>query len=160
MEAPAARAGVAAGLLLFPLLLLVATLGCTTDSGRVLVPESGTFVARSPAELAQTYPLADGQNILPTLLGRTEALSYHFIQIRDREPPHAHATHDLVVTLVRGRGTLNVGGRALPMRTGDTAFVPRGQVHFFVNTRSNPAAAFVTFAPPYDGTDNVPASIP
>ena len=42
------------------------------------------------------------------------------------------------------------------MRVGDTAVVPKGVPHYFVNNGDQPAAAFVTFTPPYDGTDNVP----
>jgi quercetin dioxygenase-like cupin family protein len=106
------------------------------------------------------HPPAEGQNISAILLRRTDALSCHFIQIRDREAPHVHATHDLVVTLLSGQGTLNLDTRALPMQPGDTAFVARGQSHFFVNTGDHPAAAFVTFAPPYDGSDNIPIDHP
>jgi mannose-6-phosphate isomerase-like protein (cupin superfamily) len=42
------------------------------------------------------------------------------------------------------------------MNAGDTATIIRGERHFFVNRGSEPAAAFVTFAPPYDGDDNLP----
>jgi mannose-6-phosphate isomerase-like protein (cupin superfamily) len=43
------------------------------------------------------------------------------------------------------------------LKAGDTALVRRGQVHFFINTGDAPASALATFAPPYDGRDNVPA---
>lgn len=131
--------------------------GCGASGGTVLAPAANGAAAHSVADLKRSYPLPDNANILPTLLGRTEALSYHFIQIRDRERPHRHASHDLVVTLLSGEGSLHLDDRAFPMRAGDTAFVPRGQKHFFVNTGDGPAAAFVTFAPPYDGRDSIPA---
>jgi quercetin dioxygenase-like cupin family protein len=100
--------------------------------------------------------MPEDQNILPLALGQTDTLSYYLIQIRNREAPHIHQSHDLVVTLLRGEGKLHQGGKPLAMRAGDVAVVPRGIVHYFVNTGRQPAAAFVTFAPPYDGKDNVP----
>lgn len=98
------------------------------------------------------------QNIKAVRLGQTDALSYHIVQIRDREQPHVHATHDLSVTLLRGEGMLQNGNASQMMRKGDVAIVPRGMRHFFVNTGSEPAVAFVTFGPPSDGSDIVPAT--
>jgi len=89
------------------------------------------------------------------LLGRTESASYHLVQIRDREQPHKHATHDLTVTLVHGTGQFHIRDAVFVRRCGDGAVVPRGTPHYFVNTGSGPAAAFATFAPPYDGQDQV-----
>jgi mannose-6-phosphate isomerase-like protein (cupin superfamily) len=108
--------------------------------------------------LLAAHPLPAAQNVSALPLGRTDALSYHLVQIRDREHPHVHATHDLAVTLLRGSGRLYVQGQAREMRAGDVAVVPHGTAHYFVNTDSSPAAAFVTFAPPFDGTDQVPVA--
>jgi mannose-6-phosphate isomerase-like protein (cupin superfamily) len=138
-------------------LILAAVVGCAAGPGRVLLNGKDGPEAPSATDLAQMYPLGESDNILPILLGRTESLSYHFIQIRDREAPHSHMKHDLIVTLLSGQGALHVEGRAVSMSPGDTAVIRRGQDHFFVNTGERPAAAFVTFAPPYDGQDNVPA---
>ena len=107
--------------------------------------------------LLQQNPLRAGENIRAVALGQTDALSYHMVQIRDREQPHVHATHDLAVTLLRGAGRLYIRGTPHDMRPGDVALVPHGTPHQFVNTKSTPAVAFVTFAPPYDGKDQVPA---
>lgn len=139
-------------------LLCLATLtGCASTNPRLLLPAVAGAASRSAEELIESHPVPKGQNILPLLLGQTESLSYHLVQIRDRESPHIHASHDLVVTLLRGEGALHQGESVLPMHAGDTAVVPKGVPHFFVNTGDQPAAAFVTFAPPYDGKDNVPA---
>jgi quercetin dioxygenase-like cupin family protein len=129
---------------------------CATTPSLTLSDPHGARQSTLEAVLQQN-PLAEGQNIRAVALGQTEALSYHLVQIHDREPPHIHATHDLAVTLLRGAGTLYIRGIPHDMRTGDVAAVPRGTPHYFVNTQSTPAAAFVTFAPPYDGKDQVPA---
>jgi quercetin dioxygenase-like cupin family protein len=122
----------------------------------IITPEArGVDEVRLTALLA-AHPLPVGQNIRALLLGRTDALSCHLVQIRDRERPHIHATHDLAVTLLKGKGQLYVDGIPHEMRSGDVAVVPHGTPHYFVNADSAPAAAFVTFAPPYDGTDQIP----
>jgi len=133
---------------------LLAAACCRTP--HVVIPgPTGASKADLPALLA-AHPLPAGQNISAMVLGKTEALSYHLVQIRDRERPHIHAVHDLVVTLVRGKGQLYVRGEPQEMHQGDIAVVARGTPHYFVNADANPAVAFVTFAPPYDGSDQVP----
>ncbi len=127
-----------------------------THVPHIITPETrGVDDIRLTALLA-AHVLPAGQNISALLIGRSDALSYHLVQIRDRERPHIHATHDLAVTLLRGRGQLYVDGVPQEMQSGDVAVVQRGTPHYFVNANSVPAAAFVTFAPPYDGTDQIP----
>ena len=137
----------------------VAMLGVAACSATpsLILPDGAAPTALALPALLATHPLADGENIRADLVGQTRALSAHLVQVRDREASHQHAHHDLVVTLLRGRGTMHAAGRALPMRAGDVAVVPRRTVHFFVNDGTDPAVAFVTFAPPHDGRDQVPA---
>jgi len=131
-------------------------MGCAATPSLTLPDAQGARSSALTALLA-AHPLPDTQNISVLPLGRTEALSYHLVQIRDREQPHVHATHDLAVTLLRGSGRVYIHGAPHDMRPGDVAVVPRGVAHYFVNSDSTPAAAFVTFAPPYDGKDQVPS---
>ena len=123
---------------------------------RILAPETQGIDRGSLAALLAGHPLAATQNISALPLGRTDTISYHLVQIRDREQPHIHVTHDLVVTLLRGKGQLFVRSQPQEMHPGDVAVVAHGTPHYFVNTDCTPSAAFVTFAPPYDGTDQVP----
>lgn len=134
----------------------LAGIACTTTPHLLLPSPQGWQRTPLAAVLAE-HPLPEGKNISALLLGRTEALSYHLIQIRDREQPHIHATHDATVALLRGSGQLYVGGRTHEMHAGDVAVIAHGTAHYFVNTGSAPAVAFATFAPPYDGKDQVPA---
>jgi len=133
--------------------------GCAAQP-HLLIPDGPAMSAASLDAILAAHPLPDGQNIRAVVLGRTEALSYHLVQIRDREQPHVHATHDLVVMLLRGTGTFYIRGTPYEMHAGNVAIVPHGTAHFFVNTESAPAVSFVTFAPPYDGTDQVPVQGP
>lgn len=130
--------------------------GCAA-APHLILPDGRVASRTAVSAILATHPLPPGDNISASLLGRTESFSYHLIQIRDRERPHLHATHDLAVTVLRGTGRLYVGGQPHDMRAGDVAVIPHGTPHCFVNTGGEPAAAFATFAPPYDGKDQVPA---
>jgi len=144
-------------------LLAAIALACGTLAGLtacagapyLLIPDVRRGDRVSARETLLAHPLPPGQNIQATLLGRTESLSYHLVQIRDREQPHLHATHDLVVTLLVGNGELHAHGTRQRMEGGDVAVIPRGVPHYFVNTGTAPAAAFVTMAPPGERPDEI-----
>lgn len=101
-------------------------------------------------------PLVQGENLKAVLLGQTSEVSHHIVQVRGQEPPHRHQSHDFTATLLSGQGALVVEGERWVMAKGDTVFVPRGALHYYVNLSSAPSAAFVTFSPPFDGKDTVP----
>lgn len=126
--------------------------GCAAPA-RTLILESGP---RQMAALLAAHPPEAGRNITPVLLERSERSSVHLVWVSDREQPHLHAEHDLVVTMLAGRGTLWIRDRETPMHAGDVAFVPAGVPHWFVNLGDTPAAALSVFTPPSDGSDNVP----
>jgi mannose-6-phosphate isomerase-like protein (cupin superfamily) len=107
----------------------------------------------------RAHPVEPGKAIRADLLERTEAASYHLVQIVDREMPHVHQTHDLSVVVIQGRGRLHLATRVVPMRQGDLAIVPRGVPHWFERLGADVAVAFVTFAPPLDRPDAVPVGI-
>jgi quercetin dioxygenase-like cupin family protein len=129
--------------------------GCALPP-HLLLPNGQAADRSVLSAMLAAHPLPAGQNFSATLLGRTELLSYHLIQIRDRERPHLHASHDASVTLLRGSGHLYIAGQPHEMRAGDVAVIRHGMPHYFVNSGSEPAVAFAAFVPPYDGTDQVP----
>lgn len=89
-------------------------------------------------------------------LGRDAHSSHHVVWIRDREEPHRHDRHDLLVVILRGHGTMRLGGEARPVGEGSVLYVPRGTPHAFRNTSPEPAAAYAVYTPAFDGTDRVP----
>lgn len=105
-------------------------------------------------------PLGAGENIKITTLGKGEGVSHHLVQVRDREEPHIHKIHDGTVVMMKGRGYLMLENRRIDLSTGDIVYIPRGAVHYFVNTATEPAVAFVVFSPPFDGKDTLPAGRP
>jgi mannose-6-phosphate isomerase-like protein (cupin superfamily) len=116
-----------------------------------------------PIDLAKVLaenPLGANENVKIMTLGQGQTMSHHMVQIRDGESPHMHKTHDGTVVLIRGKGYLMMDNRRIELSAGDMAHIPRGAVHYFVNTAGEPAAAFVVFSPPFDGKDVVPVKKP
>ena len=110
--------------------------------------------------LLKNNPLSPEENIRSTLVHQTAAASIHLVQIRDKEKPHIHKTHDLIVTLKRGHGVLRIGRDTVLMKAGDTVVIPRGVIHDFENWSDKIAVALGIFTPPYDGQDMIPVDRP
>ncbi len=112
------------------------------------------------AEVLAENPLGASENIKMTTLGYGQAVSHHIVQVRDREVPHIHKTHDGTVMMMKGRGYLMMESRRIDLSVGDVVYIPRGIVHYYVNSASEPTVAFVTFSPPFDGKDYIPVTAP
>ncbi len=104
--------------------------------------------------LAQ-HPIGPDQELAAAELHRTPEAGLHVVQVRNSEPMHLHAAHDLKVMLCRGKGMLYLGPRMVPMKPGDVIPIPRNTPHAFVNTALEPAVLFLVITPPLDGTDRV-----
>ncbi len=101
-------------------------------------------------------PLPSGENIKATTLGRGPTVSHHVVQIRDREVPHVHKLHEVTVTMLTGSGYLILGKQRIDLSAGDVIYIPRGVVHYYVNTEREPTVALAVYSPPFDGKDIVP----
>ena len=139
----------------YALIVWIFAAGCAAHSAPRLLTANPSRAVEIAVLEAET-PLAPTDNIRPTQLEQGEQSSIALVQIRDREQPHVHSRYDLTVTLVDGSGTLWLDGTVLPMRAGDVAYIPRGTPHYFVNAGRTPAAALVSFAPPFSGPDQQP----
>jgi len=105
--------------------------------------------------LASRAPLAPGQAFRVVEIGRDAHTSHHVATIRDREVPHRHDRHDLVVVMVRGHGHMRMGDEERPIGEGSVLYVPRGTPHAFRNDSDAPAVAYAMYAPAFDGQDRV-----
>jgi quercetin dioxygenase-like cupin family protein len=135
-------------------ILTVLLAACSTRSPQVPFGH----VANGLDEFLATHTLAAGQAIRVDEIGRTASASYHVVQVGrgEAERPHRHLTHDLTVVVLRGRGVMTLGERALALAAGDVAVAARGEVHWFANRGRDTAVALAQFAPPLDAPDNVP----
>ena len=111
-------------------------------------------------KLLAENPLAPGENIKVANLGRSASASQHVVQIRDREIPHVHNLHDVTVTMMDGQGYLILDKNRIDLKAGDIVHIPRGAVHYFINTYRHPSVVMAVYAPAYDGKDTHPAKEP
>ncbi len=135
--------------------------GCAAPRPRILTGpgpdlDVATWLAANrigPFEDVKAVPVA-----------RTASTSHAIVQVRTRERPHVHETHDLTVHVVAGTGRMVLaaapGGTLFvlsvqPVAPGDSIVIGRGTIHWFENAGATPAVAFATFTPPFDGTDTV-----
>jgi mannose-6-phosphate isomerase-like protein (cupin superfamily) len=113
-------------------------------------------LTRPLAELA-AEPLAPDEGFRVRELGRDAYTSHHVVWIRDREQPHRHDRHDLLIVMLRGHGTMRLGAEERAVGEGSILYVPRGAPHAFRNQSGAPALGYAMYSPPFDGEDRVPA---
>lgn len=130
-------------------------LACT-PSAHLYMQDKGQLTHGHLEQLLSANPLSPGQNIRVTTLGKGKEVSHHLVQIRDREKPHVHRSHDLTVLMLKGKGYLMLEQKQIELRKGDVLFIPQGSVHYFVNTFSEPSVGLAVFSPVFDGKDAIP----
>jgi len=134
-------------------------LGCA-PAPRFYLQYGNRLSERDLDSLLAANALAAGENFKVVTLGQTREVSHHVVQIRDREVPHIHKGHDVTVVMLRGQGYLMWGKERMDLVAGDILFIPRGAVHYFINTHSGPAVALAIYSPPFDGKDTIPVEQP
>jgi mannose-6-phosphate isomerase-like protein (cupin superfamily) len=105
---------------------------------------------------ADSETLAPDEGFRLREIGRDANTSHHLVWIRDREQPHRHDRHDLVVVMLRGHGFMRLGDEERAVGEGSILYVPRGTPHAFRNASGEVAVAYAIYAPAFDGTDRIP----
>ena len=121
-----------------------------------LLGDERMTVALEALETRAVLGAGESQRVVE--VGRDGASSHHVVAIRDREVPHRHDRHDLLVVMLEGHGAMRamrLGDEEKPVGQGSILWVPRGTVHAFRNTSGAPAVAYAVYLPPFDGTDRV-----
>lgn len=137
-------------------LIFLPLLGCSCPKGKIYSYNEAGLYSKNWQEVVKENPIGEDENIKAPPLFKNQDSSHFIIQIRDREKPHIHETHDLTVIVKKGKGILHLGKDELPMKNGDIAFIPKGVAHYFVNTSSKPSIAYAILTPLYDGKDMKP----
>lgn len=134
-----------------------ALFGCATASpGWITFPDGKGGKGMTLEDWLKAHPLSAAQELSIQEISRGDSGSSHIVQIRTQEPLHVHPNHDLLVILLKGRGTLTLGSRRLELKPGAVVSIPRGLPHGFENKGSDPAVAYATFFPAFDGADTLP----
>ena len=142
------------------LLLLLAGSGCATSSSWITFPDNQGGHGVTLEQWLKAHPMSAVQQIADQEISRGEGGSTHIIQLRTGHPMHVHQQHDLIAILLQGRGTLTLDSRRLELKPGAIVSIPRGVPHAFQTKGSEPAVAYVTYFPSYDGIDTIPVPEP
>ena len=70
--------------------------------------------------------------------------------VQDRIKLHYQKVSDEIYYVLHGEGELTVGNETRRLRTGDTAAIPKGKVHGFVNTGGEPCLILFASGPKFD----------
>lgn len=93
------------------------------------------------------------QAIAARTLYETTDSSSHLVRLNGREKPHYHDRHDLYVSILSGKSTLNFKHHSIDLEQGSFIIIPRGTYHWAEN-KGNEASILVTiFSPAFDGLD-------
>jgi len=134
-------------------LLLLWGGGCSSVGEDVVFLREGVPTGSTFKTILQGHPLRSEDNFKNTEFLRTDEMSHHLVQIRDREKLHVHRHHDMMAYLYQGWGTFKIGEKLVPLKPGDFVMVPKGTPHQFVNESQDVAVAYAVISPPFDKTD-------
>ncbi len=134
--------------------LIWVALGCATSTTSLNLRLGDQDI--NLRQFLREHPMPPQENTRVDLIASGAAASVHVVQLRKAEKPHLHAGHDLRVVIIRGRGTMVIDRKKITAGVGSVFEIERGTRHYFVNGGTTPAAALVTFTPPYDGKDMIP----
>lgn len=63
-------------------------------------------------------------------------------------PPHIHQFEDEIIYIVSGEFIVHIDGKDYDVKTGDTAFIPKGTLHTVINPmENNPGMLMTIFQP-------------
>lgn len=77
-------------------------------------------------------------------------VSFGMAVVQDGIKPHYQKVSDEIYYILRGRGRLTVGNETRELTEGDTAAIPKGQVHGFVNTGEEPCLVLFASGPKFE----------
>jgi mannose-6-phosphate isomerase-like protein (cupin superfamily) len=131
-------------------------------AGSGAAPRSGSAVTEGVAVtdgVAPTdgviIPGPTGQQMIVKVSGAASRGAYSLIEYSHRPgapgpPPHVHRQHEEAFFVLEGELTLAVGPDVVTVGAGQTAVVPRGQVHQPSNRSDRPVRFVFLSSPPMD----------
>jgi|HubBroStandDraft_3_1064219.scaffolds.fasta_scaffold21128_3 mannose-6-phosphate isomerase-like protein (cupin superfamily) len=119
-------------------------------------PGSGSAVTEGVAATdGVIIPGPTGQQMIVKVSGAASRGAYSLIEYSHRPgapgpPPHVHRQHEEAFFVLEGELTLAVGPDVVTVGAGQTAVVPRGQVHQPSNRSDQPVRFVFLSSPPMD----------
>jgi mannose-6-phosphate isomerase-like protein (cupin superfamily) len=138
------------------LLGIAATLLAQTTGAKLWVFKGDQATETLVAGLEKKIAIVEQLGMGREMLAQTDHTTLLAVAVRTGEKPHQHMKSDMFVMSLQGKGEMTVGERTIRMQAGDSAFVPKGTPHYFINKGEGTALALVLFSPPLQPGDSVP----
>lgn len=114
-----------------------------------------SLAAQQVLDFDTVQPSEEYGNVHVQQLYSDSAVTAFMIWVKKEVAPHYHAKHTEQVYILEGRGTMTMGGKAVPVKAGDHIFIPPGTVHSVKVTSEAPMKVLSIQAPEFDGTDRI-----
>lgn len=99
-------------------------------------------IAKTPIDPAVGIALVQGVS--------EPGVSIGLAVVKDQIKPHYQKISDEIYYIISGQGNLTVGEETRALRQGDVAAIPKGQVHGFVNTGTEPCLVLFSSGPKFE----------
>jgi quercetin dioxygenase-like cupin family protein len=107
------------------------------------------------AGVVRGHPIDPQTGATITPVARGELATANVWQLTARIPAHFHRSHEEVIFVQSGTGTVRVGDQTFALQTGDLLLVPQNVVHSVQATGERPFRGVSVFGPAFDGQDRV-----
>jgi mannose-6-phosphate isomerase-like protein (cupin superfamily) len=111
------------------------------------VPGNGQPTRKNLDQMMREYPLGANERIRMTPLSNGGLSATYLMQVRTAQPLHHHTDSDVTMFLARGEGTIRIGDRVAPVKTGDVIHIPRNTVHAYTNTGPGVSVLILVYSP-------------
>lgn len=111
-----------------------------------------TLVFAQQLNVKSVKPDSSGfENIYVKKVAEDAKQSTFIIWIKQGVKAHYHATHTEFVTVISGRGIMQLGDKTLKVKKGDCVVIPLGEAHSALTTSKKPLKVISVQAPRFDG---------
>lgn len=111
-----------------------------------------TLVFAQQLNVKSVKPDSSGfENIYVKKVAEDAKQSTFIIWIKQGVKAHYHATHTEFVTVISGRGIMQLGDKTFKVKKGDCVVIPLGEAHSALTTSKKPLKVISVQAPRFDG---------
>src|SRR3989338_5366132 len=75
-------------------------------------------------------------------LGADAHSSRHLIYLKEPEKPHVHERSDLLVFVLKGKGSVHIRDQAFPIKKGDVVEIPQNTPHWAETENTGPMEVY------------------
>jgi quercetin dioxygenase-like cupin family protein len=90
---------------------------------------------------------SDSPQLTTQILGSQTGVKQVLVLVRGHELPHTHPHSDLVISVLEGKGYVQLSQNKVSMAPGGIIVIPKGVCHAYHNISKEDSLLFATFSP-------------